>query len=80
MSDTVEYYLWCFDRTLTITFAEPVDVDEVKKLMDGYYEDWHHADMPMTPDGHFVECLDEYIITCLDDYGYDIIKWRSDYE
>ena len=60
----VEYYVWCFDRYLTIELQDETDISKAKEIMENAYDKWmeHSEDADCT-------CCEEYICECLKENG-----------
>lgn len=69
MTNVVEYFVFCFSRTLKVTFVDEVNEYEVLKLIDDAYCAWHNGD--------YCETCEDYIIGHLEYSGYEIEEWDS---
>ena len=57
------------------------DADDIEELVNDAYCCWHETDIIEDEDyRRYVEasCLEEYIIECLENYGYKVKEWHSD--
>lgn len=69
----IEYDIFCFNRTLRITFPDNTSVSKntILKCLDTYYDSWHSTeDAQCTP-------LEEYMMICLSIICNDWISWES---
>ena len=67
----IEYDVACFERTLTIKFADEYESikETVYELIDKLYILWHNTDSD--------SCLEEFIMDHLYDMGYEYKEWDS---
>ena len=67
----IEYDVVCFERTLTIQFADKYESlkETISELIDKLYDLWHN----IVSDS----CLEEFIMDHLYDMGYEYKEWDS---
>ena len=67
----IEYDVVCFERTLTIQFADKYESlkETISELIDKLYDLWHNIDSD--------SCLEEFIMDHLYDMGYEYKEWDS---
>lgn len=67
----IEYDVVCFERTLTIQFADKYESlkETISELIDKLYDLWHNIDSD--------SCLEEFIMDHLSDMGYEYKEWDS---
>ena len=77
----IEYDVFCFKRTLTITFPDKYEnlKDEILEMLDDYYDEWHGTLVGMDT------CLEEYMMDRLSEtYSmweeWESIPYGDDYE
>lgn len=69
----VEYDIFCFNRTLRITFPDNTSVSKntILKCLNIYYDSWHSME-----DAQYMP-LEEYMMICLSIICNDWISWES---
>ena len=71
----VEYDVFCFERTLTITFPDSYEHSKatILELLDRHYTFWHNTS------SHVVQCtcLEEFMMDRLAEMGYAWEEWES---
>lgn len=67
MRTTIDYYVYCFDRYLTVAVND-TDKEQAEKIMDEAYDEWHNSDPVM--------CCEEYILHCLKqhDIAFEVVE------
>ena len=80
----VEYDVHCFERTLTITFPDKYEYlkEEILKMLDGFYYEWHDAENIEDPDerAYVMEaCLEDYMMDRLSETYNIWEEWDSIY-
>jgi len=56
----IEYYVYCFDRFLTVIVNE-ADKEQAERIIDEAYDEWHESDPTM--------CCEEFILHRLQEQG-----------